>query len=39
MMASSNCSVGEGAFKQSPHEASPHIPEELDDLRPYDGLY
>jgi len=32
-------SVGEGAFKQSPHEASPHIPEELDELRPYDGLY
>lgn len=31
--------VGEGAFKQSPHEASPHIPEELDELRPYDGLY
>jgi hypothetical protein len=32
-------SVGEGAFKQSPHEASPHSPEELDELRPYDGLY
>ncbi len=32
-------SVGEGAFKQSPHEASPHTPEELDELRPYDGYY
>lgn len=31
--------VGEGAFKQSPHEASPHIPEDIQDLRPYDGLY
>ena len=31
--------VGEGAFKQSPHEASPRIPEELDELRPYDGYY
>ncbi len=32
-------SVGEGAFKQSPHEAAPHTPEEIQDLRPYDGLY
>jgi hypothetical protein len=32
-------SVGEGAFKQSPHEAAPHTPEQLQDLRPYDGLY
>ncbi len=32
-------SVGEGAFKQSPHEAAPNTPEEIQDLRPYDGLY
>jgi hypothetical protein len=32
-------SVGEGAFKQSPHEAAPHETEETTDLRPYDGYY
>lgn len=32
-------SVGEGAFKQSPHEAGAHIPENIKDLGPYDGLY
>lgn len=32
-------SIGEGAFKQSPHEAAPHETEETTDLRPYDGYY
>jgi dsDNA-binding SOS-regulon protein len=25
--------------KQSPHDAAPHVPEELQELRPYDGYY
>lgn len=32
-------SVGEGAFKQSPHEAAPRTPEDLGELSPYDGYY
>lgn len=31
--------IGKGAYKDSPHDAAPRIPEEIMDLKPYEGYY